>query len=77
MNLADLHKTITEEYAHKIAEWQDTINYSYMVECFKLLKERGEDPTNFEVIFIRDEFPERTDNGLKITHRIQLRKITP
>jgi len=74
-NILDTQQSIASHYAHKIAELTDSVAYAYIVKQIDALKEKGEDPTQYEVIFVRDNFPGQTDDAMVITNHIRLVKI--
>lgn len=76
MNIKDLEATITSHYAHKLAQVTDGAAYAYVKGQLAWLEEHGLDPTEYEVIFVRDEYPQTTEDGMKITQRIRLVKTS-
>lgn len=75
MNVREMMNTITTEYVHKIRDYEDSTCYAYLKFQFEHLVEIGEDPSEYEVIFLQDEEPKYTDKGMKITKRFRLSKI--
>lgn len=78
-SINDTMNTIAKDYAHKVADWEDSANYAFMKLQFENLKEKGEDPRNYEVVYVDTEWPdyEELADGmkLKITKRFRLRKF--
>lgn len=70
-----LMDNIVTQYAHKVRDYEDSTCYAYLKLQINHLKEIGEDPRNYEVVFLQDEYPEHTDDGMKITKRFRLRKF--
>ena len=79
ITLAQMHTKLTTEFAHKLADYEDSAAFAYMDSMMSVLKEKGEDPTQYELAFIESEYPETVEieDGLKmvVRKRLQLRKI--
>ena len=79
MNLVDIHNTFTKKLAHKVADWEDSAAYAYVDNMMQELRQRGEDPTQYEVCIIESETPEVIEeegsSKMVIRRRLQLRKI--
>jgi uncharacterized protein (UPF0297 family) len=79
LTAAQIHEKITVEFAHKLADYQDSAAFAYLDAMITELKERGEDPTQYELLFIESETPEyvEEENSAKmvVRKRLQLRKI--
>lgn len=73
MNLVDINK----KFAHKAVELMDSTSYAYIKSQMDYIISQGEDPGDYEVVVLRDEFP-KYDEGtsMKIEQRIRLQKIT-
>ena len=74
MNLLEIHKTFTEQLAHKAVEIEDSAAYAYVKQCFDILRERGEDPADYELVLVQGAEPEITDDGMRVVWSMQLRK---
>lgn len=74
MNIQELQNTITTKYAKQAAELLDGAAYAYVTQQLEHLKSIGADPSEYEVVFARDEYPKYTDDGMKVTQRIRLVK---
>lgn len=74
-----MHAKITTEFAHKLAEYEDSAAFAYLDAMMSELKEKGEDPTQYELLFIESEYPEYVEDGdsakMVVRKRLQLRKI--
>lgn len=79
MNLVDIHNTFAKKMAHKLADYEDSAAYAYVTTMVEELTKRGEDLTQYELVFIESEYPEvvEEDDKMKMVarRRLQLRKI--
>lgn len=74
-SLLDMQNEIVRDYAHKVAEYESSALYAYLIGMIQALEARGEDPANWEIVFVESEYPEETDSGFKITRRVRVRKF--
>lgn len=79
MSLVDIHDVFTKKMAHKITDYEDSAAYAYVMTMMEEVKKRGEDPANYELVFIESDHPEiiqEKDNYKMVARRrLQLRKI--
>jgi len=74
MNLDKTMSKITSEFAHKVAEYEDSAVYAYLKAEVEALEKKGEDLTQYELIFITTETTIRTEDGFKIQKAVRLHK---
>lgn len=75
MNLPDSLNKITTDYAHKVADYEDSVVYRYLTGQIEALKAKGEDITKYEIIFVANDHPVRTKDGFRIEKTVRLHKI--
>lgn len=74
MNILELHDTIANRYAKHAADLQDGAAFAYVTQLLNHLKSNGADPTEYEVVITRNDYPEETDEGYKVVNRIRLER---
>lgn len=77
MSIYELHKTMSTDFTHKIADWTDSTAYAYVTQQMISIRDAGLDPMDYEVVFISDETPQymHDGTGMKIDKRMQVRRI--
>ena len=77
MNIQDAYQTITNDFARKAADFQDSATFAYVTSLLAHIKAEGKDPADYEVIIARDEIPqyiEADGRKLKVDWRIRLER---
>jgi hypothetical protein len=75
MNIQEMISTMTNKYAKQIAEATDSVAFAYVTKQYDYLVAKGEDPTEYEVVFAKYEYPQKTDDGMVMTQHIRLVKV--
>ena len=74
-SVKDFYETITTEHEKKMAEYTDTAMFAYVKGCFDAITARGDDPEDFELLFIRGELKTDETNTYSINTRIRVRRF--
>lgn len=75
MNLDQQMNDLTKNWAKKLVEFRDSSIFAFVETQFKHLQAIGEDPREYEIIFISHETPHQTVDGFKIDNTLRIRKI--
>lgn len=75
MNLHNQNEAIKGFMRHN-ATLFDSATIGYVKGQLDNIRERGEDPRDYEVIICFDENPKHTKDGLRITQRLRVVKVS-
>lgn len=74
-NLAEMHTTLVQDYATKMAEYKDSALFAYVTGAFDAITKRGDNPEDFELLFITGELEQDDTNTYHINQRIRVRRF--
>jgi hypothetical protein len=75
MNPLELRDTIVQKHAMRVADLVNGAAFAFVTEQLRHIEEAGLDPADYEVAFVRDEYPRHTEDGLLITQSLRLIKV--
>lgn len=74
MNLEEVFQQITTKYAEDMRIWEESYVWAFIVEQIKNLKERGENPADYEIIYV-NTLPREIEDGFSAGRSLRLVKI--